>query len=332
MIHAAIVGLGWWGKHIVCSLQHSPCIRIVQAVDVHPEGVSEFAREYALPLSNTLQDALSNAQVDAVILATPHTLHEAQIVEAAAAGKHVFCEKPLSLTRASAARAIAACETANVILGIGHERRYEPAMVEIKRLIDSGELGTIMHIEANFSHDILAQVPPDDWRASPTDAPAAGMTAMGIHLTDAFIAMLGPVREVFAQTAKRVTASESGDVVSVHLQFVSGVTGYLNAILVTPFFMRFHVFGSTGWAESRETTHPQEAGVSYLTVRTTNKEPQTLEYPSIDTVKANFEAFAEAASGGHPYPFTREQKLHNIAVLEAITQSVVSGQAVAIEA
>lgn len=332
MIHAAIVGLGWWGKHIVRSLQESQRIRIVQAIDVHPERVGEFAREHALTLSDTLEDALANPQVEAVILATPHTLHEGQVLQAAAAGKHVFCEKPLALTRASAARAIAACEAAHVVLGIGHERRYEPAMVEIKRLIDSGELGTIMHIEANFSHDIFAQVPPDDWRASPIDAPAAGMTAMGIHLTDAFIAMLGPVRQVFAQTAKRVTASESGDVVSVHLQFASGVTGYLNAILVTPFFMRFHVFGSTGWAESRDTVHPEAAGASYLTVRRTNEEPQTREYPSIDTVRANFEAFAEAASGGQPYPFTPEQKLHNIAVLEAITQSVASGQAVVVEA
>ncbi len=331
LIHAAIVGLGWWGKHIVRSLQTSDRIRIVRAIDVHPEGVGDFAREHALPLSDNLHDALADPQIQAVILATPHTLHEAQILQAAGAGKHVFCEKPLALTHASAERAIAACEAANVVLGIGHERRYEPAMVEIKRLIDSEALGTIMHIEANFSHDILAQVPPDDWRASPIAAPAAGMTAMGIHLTDAFIFMLGPVRQVFAQTAKRVTALESGDVVSVHLQFASGATGYLNAILVTPFFMRFHVFGSTGWAESRDTVHPEAAGVSYLTVRAANGEPNSREYHSIDTVRANFEAFADAASGGQPYPFTQAQKLHNITVLEAITQSVASGQAVLID-
>ncbi len=330
MIQAALVGLGWWGKHILSSLKSSAYIRIVRAADVNPESVSAVARAYELPLSADLQEALDDPQIQAVILATPHNLHEAQIVRAAEAGKHVFCEKPLALTRASAERAIAACEAANVVLGVGHERRYEPAMVEIKRLIDHGELGTIMHVEANFSHDILAQVPPDDWRASPIDAPAAGMTAMGIHLTDAFISMFGPVEQVFAQTARRVTASASGDVVSVHLQFASGVTGYLNAILVTPFFMRYHVFGSEGWVESRDTVHPQDAGVTYVTVRRANGEPQTNEYHSIDTVRANFEAFAQAISGVAPYPFTQSQKLHNIAVLETITQSVEVGRAVTV--
>ena len=330
MINAALVGLGWWGKHIVASLRESDKIRIARGIDIRPAAVSDFAREHGVPLSADLQEALDDPHIQAVILATPHSLHEEQLRRAAEAGKHVFCEKPLALNKASAERAIAACEAAGVVLGVGHERRYEPAMVEIKRLIDSGEIGTIMHVEANFSHDLLAHVDPSDWRASTVDAPAAGMTAMGIHLTDAFISMLGTVDRVFAQTAQRVVPSASGDVISVHLQFTSGATGYLNAILVTPFFMRLHVFGANGWVESRDTVHPEAAGITSLTVRKTGGEPQTREYRSIDTVRANFEAFAVAASGGRPYPYTREQKLHNIAVLEAIFTSVATGQAVSV--
>ena len=330
MIKAAIVGLGWWGKHIVRRLEASDTLNIVRGIDVSPASVGDFATEHGLPLSNDLQDALDDSDIQAIILATPHSLHEEQILRVAGAGKHVFCEKPLALSKTSAERAIVACEQAGVVLGIGHERRYEPALVEIKRLIDSAELGTIIHVEANFSHDILAHVDPHDWRASLVDAPAAGMTAMGIHLTDTCISMLGTVERVFAQTAKRLGASASGDLVCVHLSFTSGVTGYLNAILVTPFFMRFHVFGSNGWAESRDTVHPEAAGVSYLTVRKAGGEPQTRQYHSIDTVRANLEAFAEAAGGGPAYPFTRQQKLHNIAVLEAVIQSVNSGQAVSV--
>ena len=156
------------------------------------------------------------------------------------------------------------------------------------------------------------------------------MTAMGIHLTDTSIYMLGAVDRVFAQTVNLIGASASGDAVSVHLNFTSGATGYLNAILVTPFFMRLHVFGSDGWAESRDTVHPEAAGVTYLTVRQAGGEPETREYRSIDTVRANLEAFAEAASGGNPYPYPGAQKLHNIAVLEAVIRSVASGQAVTV--
>lgn len=328
LLNAAIVGLGWWGKHITRTLQNSDNIRLVRAVDVNCDALAGFAKTHGLALSAQLADSLQDSSVQAVILATPHRLHEQQILQAAAAGKHVFCEKPLALSKTGAERAVKACEAAGVVLGVGHERRYEPAMVAIKRLVDSGELGTIMHVESNFSHDILADVPPGDWRASTADAPAAGMTAMGIHLTDAYIHMLGSVEQVYAQTAQRVVASKSGDVVSVQLRFASGATGYLNAILVTPFFMRFQVFGSHGWVESRDTVHPQEQGVTYLTVCKKGGRPQTREYHSIDTVKANLEAFAEAAAGGAPYPYTPEQKIHNIAVLEAIIKSAAGNEPV----
>ena len=324
MINATIVGLGWWGRHIVGSLRKSEKIRIIRAVDVDPTSEA-FAAKNNLPLTNDFDAALSDAGVDAVILATPHSLHERQILAAAAVGKHVFCEKPLGLTAASADRSIAACEKAGVVLGIGHERRYEPAMVEIKRLIDSGALGTIMHVESNFSHDKLANMPADDWRASIVDAPAAAMTAMGIHQTDAYIHMLGEISEVHAQTARRVVRSESGDVVSVQMRFKSGATGYFSAILVTPLFLRYQVFGSEAWVEARDTAHPDADGVTVLTLYKNTGAQAMREFASVDTVRMNLEAFAEAAAGGAPYPNTTAQKRHNIAVLEAICTSAKRG-------
>jgi predicted dehydrogenase len=315
MINAAIVGLGWWGGNIASALHGSDRIRVVRGIDADSGTAQAFAADHDVPVSASFRDGLDDPEVQAMILATPHSLHEEQIVLAAGAGKHVFCEKPLSLTKSSAERAIAACDEAGVVLGVGHQRRFEPALVEIKRLVESGELGTIMHVEANYSHDKLAGVSPDSWRASPVDAPAAGMTGMGVHLTDAFINMLGSVDEVFGLSAKRVVASESGDVVSVLLGFASGVTGYLNAILATPVYLRFNVFGSLG---------------CHLTLCRKGGSPETRAIDPIDTVRANFEAFAEAAEGGASYPITREQKLHNIAVLEAIVASVATGKAVTV--
>ena len=132
---------------------------------------------------------------------------------------------------------------AGVALGIGHERRYELAIGEVRRLVREGALGTIMHAEANFSHDKLANMPPGDWRLSAKDAPAAGMTAMGIHLTDLFLDLLGPATEAYAATTSRVAYPETGDVIifdprnyhvvrpnsgdgrRVSLSFFLGVTG-----------------------------------------------------------------------------------------------------------
>jgi predicted dehydrogenase len=328
VIRAAIVGLGGWGRYIVRSLAGSDKIKLLRAADVNAAAVIDFARDHGLDLCDGLGPLLADPAIDAVILATPHSLHEAQILAVADAGKHVFCEKPLALSKASAERSIEACQAAGVVLGIGHERRFEPALVEIKRMVESGALGTIMHVESNFSHDRLANVVTGDWRASQVEAPAAAMTGMGVHLTDAYIHLFGEVTEVYAQTSHRVTASQSGDVVAVQLRFAAGMTGYLNAIMATPLYLRFQVFGSEAWVEARNATHPDTPGVTTLTVCRKGGRPQSQELTWTDSVRANFEAFAEAVAGRADYPFTFQEMVHNSALLEAISRSAETGSPV----
>jgi predicted dehydrogenase len=320
MIDAAIAGLGWWGQHVVRRLAGSEHLRIVKAVETNAARAS-FAAEHGLQFAGDLAEVLGDPDIDAVILCTPHALHTEQVLACAAAGKHVFCEKPLALTRADAERSIAACNVAGVTLGIGHERRYEPAIVEVRRLLREGALGTVMHVEANFNHDKLANVPAGDWRTSPKDAPAAGMTAMGIHLSDLFVELLGPASEAFAMTASRVAYPDNGDVVSALIRFESGATGYLNAILVTPHYLCLTVFGSEAWVEVVNETHPDTPGPSTLTLQRRDGRRERRTYEWVDTVRANLEAFAKAIEGGPPYPFTDAQKIGNIAVLEAIWRS-----------
>ena len=329
MIRAAIAGLGWWGKHMIRRMADSDALRIVVAIDTS-DAQAAFAAEHGIPLTTSWDDVLNDPDIDAVILCTPHSQHTAQVLAIAKAGKHVFCEKPLALTRADAERSVEACRVAGVKLGIGHERRYEPAMLEIRRLVETGALGTIMHVEANFSHDKLAAVPATDWRASPVDAPAAGMTAMGIHLTDGFLELFGPITEVYATTATRATNRPNGDVVSVNTRFASGATGYLNAILVTPLYIGITVFGSEAWVEARNHTHPDTPGPTTLTIQHKDGRREVHEFQWTDTVRANLEAFARSIETGAPYVFTDAQKIGNIAVLEAICQSVATNMPVAV--
>ena len=323
MLRAAVAGLGWWGQHVVKRLAGSEHLRIVTAIETDSSRAA-FAAEHGLRFVAALPDALADPAIDEIILCTPHALHTEQVLACAAAKKHVFCEKPLALTRADAERSVAACRTAGVQLGIGHERRFEPAIVEVRRLLRAGALGTVMHIEANFSHDKLAQVPAGDWRTSPRDAPAAGMTAMGIHLTDLFVDLVGPVGEAFAVTTSRVAYPDNGDVVSALLRFENGATGYLNAILVTPHYLALTVFGSQAWAEIVNATHPDTPGPTTLTVQHRDGRRDTTTFQWLDTVRVNHEAFARAITGGEPYPFTDAQKIGNIAALEAICRSAAS--------
>ncbi|MEO1306603.1 MAG: Gfo/Idh/MocA family oxidoreductase [Pseudomonadota bacterium] len=195
-------------------------------------------------------------------------------------------------------------------------------MVALKSAIDAGELGTIMHAEAAFSHDKLIHVPKGDWRTSKAVSPAAGMTAMGIHLTDLLISFFGRVDTVQAMTANRSLGWETGDVVTVQLGFEEGMTATLSAVLHTPHFIRMHVFGTQQWIEIINESHPDTPGgkVNYQ-VAETGKDTihKVLEWE--DAVVHNLEAFATAIAGTAPYPFTPAQMMHNIEVLEAIARS-----------
>jgi predicted dehydrogenase len=122
VIKAAIVGLGWWGRTLVEAVQtDSEQIRFVAGATrtMSPE-VKAFADAQTLTLVDAYEALLTDPNVDAVVLATPHSLHAAQTIAAARAGKHVFCEKPFALTKADAEAAVAATEKAGVTLGLGY--------------------------------------------------------------------------------------------------------------------------------------------------------------------------------------------------------------------
>ncbi len=152
MLRAVVVGLGGWGQRLARSVhQKSDKIRIVKAVTRTPAKVEEFSRTSGIEVVTDFAGVLADPAVDAVILATPHSQHVAQVKEAAAAGKHIFVEKPLALERTGAESAFDACERADVVLAVGQNRRFLPAVHHLRALIAAGEFGQLLHAEANFS-------------------------------------------------------------------------------------------------------------------------------------------------------------------------------------
>src|SRR4051812_351577 len=185
MIRAAIVGLGSWGQNLVRSVpQDSPVLRFVAAATRTPEKAREFAGSRGLRMLSSYEAVLADPEIDAVVLATPHSLHTEQVVAAAKAGKHVFSEKPLGLDAASAQRAAQACADAGVTLAVGYNWRYQPALREIRRLIDDGTLGRVLHIEGNFCGPSAYRFPESHWRHDRAESPGGGMTGRGVHVID----------------------------------------------------------------------------------------------------------------------------------------------------
>jgi predicted dehydrogenase len=269
--------------------------------------------------------------IDAVILCTPHTLHCDQIMRAAAAGKHVFCEKPLSLARADAVRAVAACNTAGVVIGVGHERRFEPPTLDLRKVVEAGELGTLLQIEANFSQDKFLSLPANNWRLSERDAPAGPMTATGIHLLDLGISFLGRPATVLARVATLGSELRNGDTLAAMVTFETGTNLMISAILATPFEGRFAVYGTRGWIEIRDKSHPENPTGWTMTRQIGGKERVSVDYPARSAVRSNLEEFAAAALGEATYPMPQQQMIDNIAALEAIFKSAKTSAIVPVE-
>jgi predicted dehydrogenase len=321
MIGVAVVGLGWWGKQIVTCLAASRRFRVVAGIDLNPAPLAAFAVEHAFALETNYEAMLARADVDAVVVATPHAQHEAQVLAAFAAGKQVFCEKPLALSSVSATRMLEAGARAGQTLGIGHERRYEPAMEEVQTLVRDGALGSIMHIDANVSHDLFRGLDPANWRLSPDNAPAGAMTALGIHLTDLCIALAGAPTRVSARTRRHVFSPPADDFVSVDIDFASGVTARVTCLSATPFYGRFTVYGDKGWVEVEEAANVDKGMPSKLTRIGEGGVRDIRNYEATNTVRRNFEAWADAIEGRAPYRFTAEQLRDNVAILEAVVRS-----------
>jgi predicted dehydrogenase len=324
MIKAAIIGLGWWGQTLLKTLSNSTIIAPVLGVDPL-DSARASAAALGVETAPRFEDALANSGVKAVILCTPQQHHAEQIAAAARSGRHVFCEKPLCTTAADAEAAIAAVRNAGVQLGIGHERRFEPAVIDMRKRFAAGEFGHPLLLEGNFSQDKFLKLPHDNWRLSNTVNPAGPLSATGIHMVDLSIALLGRPTSVWARLATLGSDFANGDTLSITMGFESGATAMLGAVLATPFMGRLALLGSKGWMEIRDRSHPENSTGWDVTSIHRNEEPATVFYPPHPAVRDNLEAFGRAALGQAPYPVTLDEMLLNVRSFEAIQRSVKSG-------
>lgn len=326
MLNAAIVGIGRWGQLLVESVQgKSDLIQFTAGTTRTRARAEDFCSTHKIDLRDDYAEIINDATIDAVVLATPHTQHEEQIIAAAQAGKHVFTEKPFTLSRASAERAMAACKEAGITVAIGHNRRFMKNTEALKAMVGAGELGTILHIDGNQSSDL--GMAKGAWRDSRAESPAGGMTSLGIHALDCMIHMGGAVAEVDAICTRRAIGYDIDDVTAVLVRFASGATGTLTTLASGARIWQLRVAGSEGWAETRDN--------KTLTVCRKEGEPETISfdgstYPHIESIAGELNEFAAAAQGQGTYRISPEEIVNATSVLEAISQSAASGGRVSI--
>ena len=315
MLNTAIVGLGWWGKTLVkAARDFGASINFVRGVTLEPDSVRDFAAEHKIAIGTSFEDVLADAKVQAVILATPHSKHREQVEAAARAKKHIYCEKPFALSKADAVAMLEACKRAGIVIGVGHHFRLMPSMRVLDELMQAGAFGAIMHVEGNYSHDWLANVPADSWRSVAAESRAGGMTGMGIHVLDCFRDLVGPMQRISALSKARALKLPTGDTTAALIEFENGATGTLATTIKTPFDWRIAVYGENCRAESVSETR--------AIVRRAGKEPETIDRPADFHLGRNLDYFAKAAMGQGAFPISPAGILQTAAALEAVFKSV----------
>ena len=328
MIRAAIIGLGRWGRTLVGAVQgQSTAIQFTAGQTRTRSKAKQFCAEHGIALRDSVDEVLADPAVDAVVFATPHSEHGQQVERAAAAGKPVFMEKPFTLDRRSAARALDAVARAGVALAVAYPRRFHPGMRELKARIEDGRLGTVAHCSAEQNAPAGLFMDPASWRAEASEAPAGGMTASGVHNLDAIIHLFGRIDEVYATSLRRAVRYDAEDTTSAMFGMANGMSANLLCSLVTAVSYRLAVFGSKGCAELvtpeldfrfSPTPEAMPAG------RHAAPEPEVIQNRGFNALLAELEAFAAAIRGDKPYPITPEEILHGVAAFEAIVESAAS--------
>lgn len=316
MIQAAILGMGRWGQNLHQSVLNSKQIRISHVCTRSPAKVVEYCEQNNLTLVDRYDELLANPEIDAVIIATPHSQHSGQILQAADAGKHVFVEKPFTLSAADARQCLDRMADKNLKVGIGHNRRFAPNTQALKQLLDNQTLGELIYIDGMFSAQMAGS--KGQWRDSRQESPAGGMTSLGIHIVDMFRFLCGEMSIISATSSRLQTTCDFDDATVVKLGFKQGFSGILTTLTAAPMQWSVRLYGTMGRAELHEQNK--------LVIVNDGEEEQIIqydgyEYPVLKTIGACLEDFAESIAVDRPFSIPPDQILHCTQVLEAIVNS-----------
>ena len=318
------IGLGWWGNELAAAATRSGRAQVVTCFAPPPAERAAFVEKHSCGEVDNLDDLLSDPEIDGVLIATPHSTHADLIVQAAEAGKHVYTEKPFTLTVAEADRAIAACAAAGTVLQVGHNRRRLPANRTIKAMMDRGELGEILFFEAVHSFPIIFKEELG-WRSNPKELPAGGMTNLGIHQVDSFHYLTGPVARVSAFSKRLFATGEIDDTTSINFEFESGALGHLLTCTASGPVIDLIVHGTEGSAFNLDD------GERLLLSRRGSSDRVEAELEPLDTVVDELTEFAAAIRGDGVPEVGGAEGREVIAVLEATVASIERGRPVEVD-
>jgi predicted dehydrogenase len=228
-LRVAVLGIGWWSDVLADAARRSGMIEIAACYTRSDDKRRVFAQKYGCRAAASYDEILADRDIAAIINTTPNAQHLETTRLAAAAGKHVFLDKPIA-NRVAEGREIARlCEKAGVVLSLGYQRRRESHFRWIKAEIEAGRFGRLVQAECNISRDRLGKIDLASWRYQASGMPGGVMLQIGIHYVDVLEMLLGPVRRVCGMAAQLVLPGDNPDVANLILEHECGAISNLTA-------------------------------------------------------------------------------------------------------
>jgi predicted dehydrogenase len=333
-VQVGIVGLGRWAKVLTRAAAKSDRIKIVAGYSRSEEKRTAFAGEMGVPAASSMAELLARPEIKGIILTVPNEQHLPVAAEVAKAGKHVYTEKPIASTLEEGLQIEALQRTYGITVTVGHSARLMAGMRKIREAIESGELGKVAFIEANFSNERALELTPKTWRWYKDKAPGGPLSQLAIHMFDVVHYLGGDMVEASSMASKlSPVGAEVDDQSMTLIKFADGKLGYVGSCWTSPGIFAVRVFGAKGlmhyeidfgtW-DTPDKLH--DKSVLYIQRgKDGYASREELTIPPSDMFRTELEMFAESCRTGKAGELSAHNGNVAVAVVYAALRSIQQG-------
>jgi predicted dehydrogenase len=319
-----LVGVANHGNTILNAINAAPNLSLLSCYDTNTAAAQQVGRKHGARVAASYEDLINDPKLEAVALVTPNHLHADQACKAAAAGKHVFVEKPISNSIPDARIMIRTLKEAGLVLMVGHNTRRRLVFRRAKEIVSSGLLGKIVALEGNLSRPAGLQPGLPAWKADPKACPLLPMTQLGIHLVDTAEYLVSPVRSISCVAARMAMPGDVYDTTAAILQLESGAPFALSSYYVSPDAYFLRLYGTEGMLHCNPTSLRLEL--------TEGGEPKDVREESFQEGAGSYnlqmQEFGDCILRNREPETGGMEGLRALAVIEAMTQSVAQSRAI----
>ncbi|HEX9005699.1 MAG TPA: Gfo/Idh/MocA family oxidoreductase [Bacteroidota bacterium] len=322
-VKIGLVGVANHGNTIFEAIRASGNLELVSCFDIDRSAAERVAAASGARLASTYEAMLADPAIEAVALVTPNHLHASQAALAAAAGKHLFVEKPIAVNAGEARSMAALYKRAGLVLLVGHNTRRRQVFRRARAILEEGALGRLVAMEGNLSRPAGLQSGLPPWKADPALCPLLPMTQLGIHLVDTAAYLDSPVRRVSCMAANRAMPGNVPDTAAALLELSSGVLFTLSSYYVTPDAYFLRLYGTQAVLLCSPVRLRLDRLEGEKLVQGPAEDFSASEGPRSYVLQMR--EFGECVRSGREPETGGAEGLHAVAVIEAMSRSAESG-------